>query len=326
MSNRKDWIKKYYSYITKNTHSNTFQNLIQIDIPDEFKKSEALSNRLKPFKYNQPADEEFAMKYLTSFLYKRSTSYVRHISKPLESRMSCSRLSVYLAAGMLSVRQVYKEVTQMDQTFKKNKFQINAFLDRLRWRCHFIQKFEQDCSYEYSPINKAYEALEFDYNPEHIQAWKDGQTGYPLIDACMRCLTSTGWINFRMRAVLVSFFCHTLFQDWKQGVYHLANLFIDYEPGIHFPQFQMQAGITGVNTIRIYNPVKQSYAQDPDGVFIKKWVSELKTSQKILLHEPWKIRPLETEIYHFNCTDNYYLPIVDLQKANKKAREKALAF
>ena len=124
------------------------------------------------------------------------------------------------------------------------------------------------------------------YNADYIVAWENGRTGFPLIDACMRCLHETRWINSRMRAMLVSFFCHHLFQDWRWGVYHLGRLFLDYEPGIHYPQFQMQAGTTGINTVRIYNPVKQSLDHDPEGIFIKTWVKELGAMPPNQIHSP----------------------------------------
>ena len=151
-----------------------------------------------------------------------------------------------------------------------------------------------------------------------------GETGFPLIDASMRCLKSTGWINFRMRAMLVSFLCHHLDCDWKKGVNHLANLFLDYEPGIHYPQFQMQAGTTGVNTIRIYNPVKQSKDHDSKGVFIKKWVHELKNVPKEFIHEPWQMTEMDKII--FNVDFKYKKPIIDLKEAGKKARDKKWSF
>ena len=114
-----------------------------------------------------------------------------------------------------------------------------------------------------------------------------------MVDASMRCLINNGWLNFRMRAMLVSFLCHHLEQDWKRGVYYMARLFLDYEPGIHYTQFQMQAGVTGINSIRVYNPIKQSKEKDSDGAFIKKWLPELSNFDLPFIHEPWKLNEFD---------------------------------
>ena len=120
----------------------------------------------------------------------------------------------------------------------------------------------------------------------------------------MKCLIKTGWLNFRMRAMLVSFLCHHLQLNWKDGVYHLAKLFLDFEPGIHYTQFQMQSGVTGINTIRVYNPLKQSKEKDPAGLFIKHWLPELNHLSPKFIHEPWKLTLIDLNghqlpgIYH----------------------------
>lgn len=125
-----------------------------------------------------------------------------------------------------------------------------------------------------------------DFCQEYYDAWCQGRTGFPFVDACMRCLIDCGWLNFRMRAMLVSFATYNLWLDWKKIAGHLARVFLDYEPGIHYPQLQMQAGTTGINAMRVYNCTKQGKDQDPNGVFIRKYVPELRNVPLEYIHEP----------------------------------------
>jgi deoxyribodipyrimidine photo-lyase len=191
----------------------------------------------------------------------------------------------------------------------------------LRWQAHFIQKFEMEDRMEMENVNRGFDRLDKPIRTEWIRAWEEGKTGYPLVDACMRCLCTTGYVNFRMRAMLVSFLTHHLWQPWQVGSAHMARQFLDFEPGIHFPQFQMQAGMTGINTLRIYNPIKQAEDHDTDAVFIKEWVPELRGLPALYAREPWQMTEMEAMMYDFRIGHDYPPPIVDVKLSAKQARD-----
>ena len=265
-----------------------------------------------------------AEELLQSFLTERGEYYRKEMSNPLNGARACSRLSPHLAWGSISVREVSHAVQarneQLLSSASKGRWNgtISSFKGRLYWHCHFMQKLEDNSLLEFENMHSLYNGVRPSVPDEtKLSAWTNGETGLPFVDACMRSLKATGWLNFRMRAMLIATASYHLWLHWRQPGEHLARMFTDYEPGIHWPQVQMQSGTTGINTIRIYNPIKQGYDQDPNGLFTRRWLPELSGIEDRHLQQPWKSKNASKIL-----DKSYPFPIVDPLEAAKEARQK----
>ncbi|MFE3868616.1 deoxyribodipyrimidine photo-lyase/cryptochrome family protein [Flavobacterium sp. LS2P90] len=323
LRNRTNWVSKWEEYMNEPQYifDSKAENFLNSEAIRELEKVFEKTNlETVPDAIFQKGGSTMAGKYLQTFFDERYHNYNSHISKPLLARRSCSRLSPYIAWGNLSSRQVLQQTATFRLTCN-NKKQIDSFVSRLTWQAHFIQKFEMEEIMEFESVNKGFHSLKKKINENYIEAWKTGQTGFPLVDASMRCLNETGYLNFRMRAMLVSFFTHNLWQPWQEATQHLSQMFLDFEPGIHFPQLQMQAGETGINMLRIYNPIKNSYEHDPEGEFIKKWVPELSKLPRAFVHEPFKMTYLDQRFNDFELGVTYPKPIINMERTRKFASD-----
>jgi len=325
LQNRDGWAAKWYKQMQQPIIAAP-KKLNSVDIRSEcIPSANELGINNDGILTPQKGGRDEALKLLHSFLHDRGERYTKEMSSPVTAYDSCSRLSAHIAFGCVSIREVFqtteKRIKQIkDMTYgTKGKWPsaMRSFSGRLRWHCHFIQKLEDTPEFEIKNMHTAYNGLrENDFNEQYFNAWQQGKTGYPMIDACMRSLIATGWLNFRMRAMLMSFASYHLWLDWRKTAPYLAGLFTDYEPGIHYSQVQMQSGTTGINSIRIYNPIKQGVDHDPTGVFIRQWIPELKYMPDEHIHTPWKSP---------NRMGSYPMPIVDEKLARKQAADKLYA-
>lgn len=284
----------------------------------------------------QVGGETVAREVLGSFLEDRGVGYRTEMSSPLTAATACSRISPYLAWGCVSMRTVHQAALQRQEALgwrrsagepvdRRWSGALSSFQARLRWHCHFMQKLEDEPRIEFENFNRAYDGLreaftESEEGQLRLEAWRQGRTGFPLVDACLRSVRATGWLNFRMRAMVMSVASYHLWLHWRPTAIHLARCFLDFEPGIHFSQAQMQSGTTGINTVRIYNPTLQALEHDPQGVFIRRWVPELAAVPDAFLAEPWRMMRSQQEASRCVIGVDYPAPRVEARLAVLEAK------
>ena len=272
----------------------------------------SFSNKVKNSLVNldniQKGGSSQAYQLLESFLSERCKDYRVKMSSPIQSEQSCSRLSPHFTFGSISIREVY-QILNKYYSKSQNKSDLYSFKKRLYWHCHFIQKLHTEPELEFYSMHRMCDQLRLEQDDELIDKWFNGETGFPFLDACMKYLHRYGWINFRMRAMIMSFASYNLWQPWQKTSPLLAQLFTDYEPGIHISQVQMQSGVTGINLPRIYSVSKQSEDQDPDAIWIKKILPQL--------------REVDPKLIHASELNDMYIPqIIDLKSSARDARER----
>ncbi|MFC6592272.1 uracil-DNA glycosylase [Deinococcus lacus] len=278
---------------------------------------------------NPPGGEQAAHATLQDFLTVRGVDYMRGMSSPLSAEESCSRLSAPLAFGTISLREVLRATRQQMAAVRGDRAadprwvrSLRSFESRLHWHCHFIQRLESEPEMEFRNLNAAFDGVRPDlgdaaWDADAFDRWAAGQTGYPMVDACMRSLLHTGWLNFRMRAMLISFSSQLLWLHWRQPGLHLARQWLDNEPGIHWSQVQMQSSTVGINRVRIYSPTRQAREQDPQGTFIRRWIPELSDVPGDFIHTPW--------LWSGSGRLTYPGPLVDAAKAARLAHSRIAA-
>lgn len=320
---RDGWAARWYSHMKQPVAIPPNRLQTSENSTDRLPDFSALSIKVDESTDLQKGGRSEGLRLLHGFLHERGKTYTKAMSSPVTAYDSCSRLSAHLAFGTLSIREVFQACEMRYSEIRSSNHSetstwsgsLRSFSTRLRWHCHFIQKLEDEPTIEFENMHPAYNDLRSShFNEAYFIAWKSGRTGYPMVDACMRALQATGWLNFRMRAMVMSFASYHLWLHWRKPALHLATLFTDYEPGIHFSQVQMQSGTTGINAIRIYNPVKQGFDHDPEGQFIRRWIPELRDMDSSFIHMPWQApRPR---------MNGYPMPVIDEKPARKAAADR----
>ena len=270
-----------------------------------------------PEKNGVPAGGTVAGTERLSAFVDRLADYPGLVSPPAAAEARSSRLSAYLKFGALSERQVYQRV----QSAPSSRGQ-SMYTSRLYWNRHYHQKLADWPGWAERAVNPVFRGLYRDRHDADLdRAWRSGQTGFPMVDAAMRALTETGYINFRMRALVATFYGYVLKQWWKPGADFMYYHLVDADPAINYTQWQSQCNLTGVHPVRVYDPAKQVREYDPDGEFIREYVPELAPLPDEHLAKPEKTPVHVQESCGVDIGTDYPYPVVEYDHEAAAARE-----
>lgn len=220
-----------------------------------------------------------------------------------------TQLSAYLKYGCVSSKEVLS-------TLLKQKFnRTHSLIRQLIWRDFYIHILDAyPMVLKGKSFKPTYDSIKWNHNTSWFNAWKDGKTGFPIVDACMRQLNISGYMHNRGRLIVSSFLIKTLFIDWRKGEKYFAQKLLDYDPAVNNGNWQWVAG-SGVDSqpyFRIFNPWSQSETHDKDAVYIKKWCPELETVPAKDIHNWFK-----THTTYLQSGIKYNKPIVDYTERRK---------
>lgn len=249
---------------------------------------------------NQVAHERLA-----EFIEHDLSSY--HESRDFPLKNATSHLSKHLRAGELSIRTVFDQVSRSKDSLGKE-----TFIKELAWRDFYNMVYASHPDQKFQSINSSFRQIKWENNEELFNKWKQGKTGFPLVDAAMRQLKETGWMHNRLRMVTASFLTKDLLIDWRWGEQYFQEMLIDYDSASNIGGWQWAAstGTDSVPYFRIFNPTTQSEKYDKEGDFIKRYVPELKRCTKSKIHEPSKLSEKEQSDFGVIIGKDYPEPIV----------------
>ena len=256
--------------------------------------------------------EDAALRRLSSFLGGTVGRYATDRDRPDVD--GTSRLSAYLRFGVVSVRRCFADGLAAGEDDPELAEGASKWLDELVWREFYaavLRDAPRVLTRNYRPV---YDALEWSQDEEAFEAWCRGRTGYPFIDAGMRQLLATGWMHNRVRMVVASFLTKDLLIDWREGARYFYERLVDGDPASNNGGWQWAAS-TGTDAqpyFRIFNPITQGKKWDPDGVYVRRYVPELRDVEDRFLQEPWRAPQPPAE---------YPAPIVDHAEARERALE-----
>lgn len=230
------------------------------------------------------------------------------------SVVGTSELSVDLRFGTLSPRRVAMVVGASSNGREE-------LVRQLAWRDWYAHLLFERPELVTEPMKPQYAKMKWRNDEDGFNAWKNGNTGVPFVDAGMRQLNETGWMHNRVRMITASFLVKNLLVDWRKGERYFRHVLLDADIPQNIGNWQWVAG-TGPDASpynRIFNPVIQGQRFDPDGVYVRRWVPELSSLANEFIHEPWNAPPLEAVAAGVVLGETYPLPIVDLAESRNRA-------
>lgn len=266
-------------------------------------------------------DESSARTRLNRFLESALREYPTDRDRP--DRHGTSRLSPYLSFGNISVRQIWHaaQAAVRSQGSPANTGQLDKFLAELGWR-----EFNYHILYHHPDLGQRnvqsrFDPLRWRADRRGLEAWQRGNTGYPIVDAGMRELWTTGWMHNRVRMIAASFLIKHLLIDWRKGEQWFWDTLVDADPANNPANWQWVAG-SGADAapyFRIFNPILQGEKFDPDGTYVRRWVPELSRLPAAIIHKPWTAKPQQLAAAGVQLGKTYPHPIVDHDKARYRA-------
>lgn len=258
-----------------------------------------------------------ARKRLRQFISSGIEQYDQ--TRDFPAQKGTSRLSQFLRTGELSIREVYHRI----KAEAPDSIGKETYLKELCWRDFYNMIYFENPQQQVLEIKEQYRNLQWNNDEQLLQAWKTGQTGYPLVDAAMRQLNQTGWMHNRLRMIAASFLVKDLLMDWRLGEAYFAEKLIDYDAASNIGGWQWAAstGTDAVPYFRIFNPTTQSQRFDEAGDFIYKYVPELKGIPHAYLHEPSKMPLNIQQEKQIIIGEDYPQPIVQHKLMRQKALE-----